>query len=127
MRIRVVPFNAEVGDYSVVITGNPQSPQGTEEDVTPTAMDNVPAVQGLMLYPNPAKDQVTIEFVSAQEGTMHYTIYNMEGEKVMTNLQGIRQGINVVPVNTSSLIKGLYILETENNGEMHRHKFMISR
>lgn len=116
----------EVEDYSVVITGNAQSPQGIEEGAV-TAIENTSAMKSLVLYPNPASDQVTVEFESAKNGMMNYMLYNLVGEKIIMNSQSIREGINVITINTSQLNKGVYIFEMENEGVVQRQKFMISR
>jgi len=110
----------EVEDYTVNITGNAQSPQGPEADPVASQIENAASMKALVLYPNPATDNITIEL-------MNYMVYNLVGERIVVNEKRITEGINVISVNTSTLSKGVYIFEVENNGLIQRHKFMISR
>jgi hypothetical protein len=115
----------EVEDYTVNIMGNAQSPQGGEDGSS--AVPGQAVTKEMIIYPNPAQDKVTVEFEAAKDGMLNYGVYNLVGQKVIMNVQSIRQGVNVIMVNTSALDKGVYIFETENNGEVQLQKFMISR
>lgn len=58
---------------------------------------------GLKIYPNPAKDIVTID---TKEKIDFYSIYNMTGQKVLS-------GSNAKEINIQSLTKGNYILQVK--------------
>ncbi len=118
----------EVEDYTVNITGNPQSPQPADDGGGSTEMTNgASAIQGIILYPNPAQNTVTVEFSSAENASANMSVYDLVGQKIISRMEQIREGINVVSINTSSFSKGMYLFEFENNGTIQRQKFLISR
>jgi hypothetical protein len=79
------------------------------------------------LYPNPAHDKLNVEFRSEHDSKVVITIYNIIGNKVSFTENSVAEGVNVIDVNTSTLANGIYILEMENNGEIIRKKFSISK
>lgn len=66
------------------------------------------------VYPNPAKDIINISNVSSKA---QFEIYSVGGQLV-------NQGITDGKVNVSKLIKGVYILSVESNGEKTQTKFI---
>ncbi len=112
----------EVEDYTVVIIGNAQIP------TTPTPGTIGSNTQdGLFLYPNPAKDNLTAEFMNGINGKVKINVYDVIGKLMMTTENKFLEGTNNLNVNISALPNGLYIFEIENNGEIKRQKFMVSR
>jgi hypothetical protein len=118
----------EVEDYTVNISGNPQSPGPDENGGVSTAMTaGEQAIQGVLLYPNPAQDVLTIELPATIEGMASLGVYNLVGQRIITLVQPLREGINTISINTSSLTKGVYLFESEGEGKVYRQKFLISR
>lgn len=69
------------------------------------------------IYPNPATNQVTVDFVTEQTGLITLAIFDVNGRKVveMTDFKATF-GINSITVNTSALTSGLYLLRlTQGN------------
>ncbi len=91
----------EVEDYSVLI-----SP-------TMAVGDNVKT--NVQVFPNPAVDVLNVTKVSANAT---YTIYDMAGKAVSKGK--VENG----KVQVSSLVKGVYIITVDNNGETNRVKFI---
>jgi plastocyanin len=74
------------------------------------------------IMPNPASDNLIIEKKSGFEADM--TIYDITG-KVVLSEQGvadIRRSFNI-----SSLTRGIYFVELNNNGRIIRKKLLVSR
>jgi hypothetical protein len=107
-----------VQDYTVDING------GTLTLGAPAAADNF---SNIKLYPNPAQDNVTVQFNSAANATANLHVYNMAGQRVMTTEKSSFAGENMVAINTAALTPGIYIFELQNNGETQRQKFVIAR
>lgn len=84
-------------------------------------------VKPIALYPNPVRDHLKIEYISANNGLVKATIYNMIGKNIMTEKVAVEAGMNFLNMTTSELPAGIYFFEIENNGEQLRSKFMISR
>jgi len=61
------------------------------------------------IYPNPANDQLAIEFVNPQEGNCTFNIYSLKGELLQTVNSNQQLGFMSIPV--SSLAPGSYIIE----------------
>ncbi len=114
----------EVEDYSVNVTGNAQISvlPGVQQDSR-----SLKNLDGINLYPNPAQDNITIEFSSNISVAGKDNVYNMVGQKVISNNLSVVEGLNSINLNTSAFEKGVYLLEIENNGETLRQKFTISR
>ena len=81
----------------------------------------------MKLYPNPAKDNLNLDYTSAGQGEIKLSVYNIQGSKVINYNQPIHDGVNTINVNTSQLAKGAYTIEIEQNGTVQRERFVISR
>ena len=90
----------EVEDYSVKITDN-------------LAVSDVKK-NNISVFPNPAVDVLNISNVSSKT---KFEIYSVGGQLV-------NQGTTDGKVNVSKLVKGVYILSLESNGEKSQTKFI---
>jgi hypothetical protein len=79
------------------------------------------------LYPNPAKDNVTVEFISKVESKVRMNVYNLAGQRIISNETTSAEGLNVQSINTNTLSNGVYVFEIENNGSVIRQKFTIAK
>lgn len=70
------------------------------------------------LYPNPASDQITLDWKGS---TKEYQaeIYNMVGQKVMTS-----KVLNKSSINVSSLVKGSYFVKLNGDGKSTTLQFI---
>lgn len=82
----------------------------------PTAAINNNAIDGLRVYPNPAKDIVTI--ATDAGATKNVQVFDIVGKKVMENT--IQNTLNI-----SGLNKGVYILKIEENGKIATKKLVV--
>jgi hypothetical protein len=75
----------------------------------------------MQIYPNPAKDLLTIVFPGMNESQWMVRIYNSSGVllKVVDHLSG--------PVEISNLPGGLYFLSAHGKNEILKGSFVISR
>jgi len=96
------------------------TPWGTQlPDITVSVRDVSPEALGLRLYPNPARDAVTLESQSHSAG--RYTVFDLMGKAVMqANTQGIRTEISV-----GHLPKGMYLIRYEAEGEAAVKKLVV--
>lgn len=98
--------------------------EGATEEAT---IQEITAVPVLKLYPNPATDKLTVEYLNTQQGNVKISVYNLNGQKVLAAETTGAEGMNIESVNTSQLGNGVYIFEINTNGETQRQKFTISR
>ena len=125
--IRTWCNNAQSGAYSntVTFTTLAQSPAGGDDNGS--ALVNVDASQSMMVYPNPAKDNITVEFTAAESGTINLNIYDLVGQVVLSKQSAVHEGLNVVTTNTATLRDGVYIIGLESRGVLQRQRIIISK
>jgi GEVED domain/Secretion system C-terminal sorting domain len=114
----------EVEDYSVVITSTIAGSVGTSPDFKNITKENN---TDFMLYPVPAKGNLTVEFTSISDDNVKLNVYNLSGQKLMTIESPSIRGLNTFKLNTNRLIPGFYFLEVYNNGQRQHQKFLIAR
>jgi len=74
-----------------------------------------------ILYPNPAKSNITIEYLSAQEVKGEIiSILNMEGQQLVQSLLQYPK----TEINTSNFAKGIYIVKVMSEKGMEVKKFI---
>jgi hypothetical protein len=94
----------------------------------PTAIGDGPAYKETLLqnYPNPFNPQTTIEFVMPAAGHVTLDVYNVNGERVATVVDGVRNaGRNTVPFNAEGLASGVYFYRLRGNGFSEMKKMVL--
>lgn len=76
----------------------------------------------LVLYPNPAKDQLSVRSTSVALQGIAYTIYSITGHKMVEGLLSSEGTINL-----RDCPDGFYVLVVEIGGQMGAFKFIVSR
>jgi hypothetical protein len=68
------------------------------------------------VFPNPATDNVTLEFNSGVAGAMNVMVYNTLGQEVMfTSFTDVAYGTNRKELNLTALLPGCYVIRLEDN------------
>ncbi len=77
-------------------------------------------------YPNPMKDNVTIEYNLNESGTINMTCYNIVGQRIdiITN-EYKSEGAYILNINTSMLPTGIYTYEITFEGKTTKFKKTI--
>lgn len=114
----------EVEDYTVVITGNSARSAEINPNLKNITGENITNVS---LHPNPARDNLTVEFTGSSNDNVKVNVYNLSGQKVMNIENPSVKGLTIYNLNTNKLVSGFYIFEIENNGQRQHRKFLISR
>lgn len=102
------------------------------EDVTATAyflesvsIDDPNAEDGFRIYPQPARDQLTIEW-SHQAGPASIEVFNLGGQRILSVREDIiRQGNQQTTLDVSALQKGFYLLRITGQGNAFVQKIVI--
>lgn len=128
--VRVYGYNGAYSttqcyDLKVLTSGTAFRFADSEDDqaAEKTTLPQVP----VKLYPNPAQNIVTVEYLSDADGKVEFSIYNLSGQRVVNSETNAAQGLNIQDINTSELMNGVYIFEIANNGILERNKFIIAR
>ena len=89
-----------------------------------TAKDQIIISEKLMVYPNPAQNQLTISGINPEEYT-HLKIFNMQGVQLLQ--QSVLKG--TMQLDVSSLAKGVYLLVLRSSVTLKEKsvKFVVSR
>ena len=88
---------------------------GSDEVLSTTSYKDV----NVIMYPNPFSDNLKI--VSPNTGINSYTIYNINGQKILSNK--IDDSLKEVNINTSNLSKGIYFVKL--NGDVFSKSYKV--
>ncbi len=89
---------------------------------TPLGVSMVDASSKVVIYPNPATDQLQVYLPNASENFM-YQIYNLSGELVQ---KGNTSGFDPIKeITLGHFNKGVYLLQLNDNGRQYLKKFVI--
>ncbi len=94
-------------------------------DLTTTNENNTKSIDNLYrIYPNPLKDNITIEFNSEKTGNVDISIYNIFGQEIknISNISTI--GYNRYDLDLKELIPSTYILKISNGSKISTHKII---
>jgi len=72
----------------------------------------------LNLYPNPAKDQITIEGI---ENKFTYSIFDFTGKSLMREITSEKN------ISISSLTEGVYVIRIEQDGKVYMTRFVVMK
>ena len=88
---------------------------------TALATTEISAKVDFTIYPNPAKDIITLQLKNAKSQKAKITIYNTTGELIFTqNVDAIDQS----KINISKFVKGVYLIKIETNNEVLSKKII---
>jgi|CXWL01.1.fsa_nt_gi endonuclease I len=86
----------------------------------------LPGLEGVsLLYPNPAKDVLTIAFRKSTSTTLVASIFDISGRNVST--ARLLPGLSVYPLNVSPLSNGKYILKIQDGDRATYSHFIIQQ
>ena len=125
-----IAHNYDVIDGTVVINNSGNDILGTANDILleTLSINALNADNDILVYPNPAKDIVTIQNIDTSLHVKYVTIQTLSGKAVLT--KPVNQDLisdNAVNIDVSALPNSLYflILHTEN-GKQSINKLLIS-
>lgn len=127
-----------VGDNTVTVTvtdvnGNQSSCDATVTiedplDACSGAVDPLDFSVGVNVYPNPARDELTITCVLEVEKELEIRIYDILGHEVMVVLEGRKlPGSYDFHIDLSNLKQNTYMLMIKSDDSVKHHKIMIMR
>ncbi|MCU0421282.1 MAG: T9SS type A sorting domain-containing protein [Bacteroidia bacterium] len=82
---------------------------------------------GIVLYPNPANEKITIQFESTNTiSATQVNIVDLSGRAVLTSALDVNNGLNKHEINIAALQKGLYFIQVTNASGTSVKKLMIN-
>ena len=98
-----------------------------EREMT-TSVPQLTELTELALFPNPARDEVTLQFSLAEPMPLAVSIYNTLGQRVRTiSAARFVAGMHTLAVDTRDLSAGMYYLRLENGNRQMSRKLVIQR
>lgn len=76
------------------------------------------------IYPNPVRDEFSVQFFLKNSGDCQLTIFNVEGKVVYTRIAKGRYGVNTLRDNITSLNAGKYIVQVKSGRETFTSQFL---
>jgi hypothetical protein len=84
------------------------------------------ASSGILVFPNPAVDWVTVKTLNDQQMIHSIEVFNISGiQKMQQQLPA--SGLNISQLDISSLSAGMYILQVRTNEGVYTSKLKVSR
>jgi len=74
------------------------------------------------LFPNPTSDILTITTPSAQQKQILISIYNMQGQEMISSLF---QNKNTIALDVSALAKGIYLVQVQRENRIVKKKLIV--
>jgi subtilisin family serine protease len=126
--IEVIAFeqNSEMPDWGYVLAGNLNAiavPVVGHKDTT-TGILEPDASLALKAFPNPASDELWVEFINEQDKPVQVTLVNLNGDQVLSDTV-TEKGLNTLRLDLNNLASGLYFLNIETDNELFTKKIMI--
>lgn len=85
-------------------------------------------VTGLSVYPNPAIDNAMVTFTTVEKGNVELEIINAVGQRVFAQNFGQRAaGQQLIPVATSELSAGMYIVNVVVNEAVYTKRLSVEK
>lgn len=118
--IRVDPSEGEALDLQLAV--------GTEAFVGQQAESMVPEEVALTSYPNPVREQGTLEYALPESGKVSLRVYDVLGREVVTLVEGRKEaGRHVVRLETEGLSSGVYFGRLEAEEQRLTQKITVVR
>lgn len=76
------------------------------------------------LYPNPTENSATLSLSPVRESNCKVDVLDVLGKKMMTVFEGRIAGQTEVNINTSTLPKGIYLVQVNSNGKTLQQKLV---
>ena len=75
----------------------------------------------IVIYPNPAKDQITIDVSKKSSSKTHVQIYDMQGRTVFSEFFNEQ----IININTSNYHSGMYMLDIRQANDVFKSKIYV--
>jgi hypothetical protein len=103
-------------------------PVNTDYSHTTTGINTLADNNGISVYPNPAKDEITLSMNNAKSSEITVTIYDITGKLVSTLLnEKANQGFVNYKLDVSAISAGVYFVTIKTNEITKTIKFIIAK
>lgn len=71
---------------------------------------------GILLYPNPAKEELFVSFEGVRQTVLKITLFNLLGEVIHSEQKSLHTGTQTIGFNVAGIPAGMYMLQLDLNG-----------
>lgn len=89
--------------------------------------ENTSLLNNILVYPNPGKGQININFENNARTTYRFLVFDITGRRVFSSQKILEKGSVLVPLDLSELIDGTYILVIQADDNRYSHKLIIQK
>jgi hypothetical protein len=126
----------DVGPVTIYYAGNATNNNGTKtgdyiynasQVVTPVGVnvqEQVKTAFTFSFYPNPATENITVNYSLEQSAKVTYTIYDLTGKQVQSDSSNRFPGAQQQNVDVNNLQAGTYLLSVNVNGNVITKRFI---
>lgn len=87
--------------------------------------DHLESSSGFVLYPNPARERVNLEFYSTTEEDISFEIYDLSGRLILEHRVLATPGRNTTSLESGNLLPGIYFIYGNFNNDIRIMKLMV--
>ncbi len=81
--------------------------------------------QGILIYPNPADNQLNIQFDRLAQGEVEVVISDLTGKQLINSRLMAQVGVNLIVMSTDELSSGMYLLSLIEGNSRRNFHFMV--
>ncbi len=112
--------------YPTYFSGSASGKTGfVKELISLVSVEEQPANQAQLVYPNPAVGNIFINTGAAAGQSVEINLFDLTG-KLLSSQQHI-QGANAIQVSVSGLQSGVYMVESKSNGQRNVSRFVVGK
>lgn len=105
-RLKQMDYNGQSAFSQVIVLQQQQ--MNTQENV---------------VFPNPAKNELAIIYHACSQAPLQACVMSISGIPLATFTLPVKEGNNTISIDISTLSKGIYLLQTEQHGQLTHYKF----
>ncbi len=97
-------------------------------EVVSVGINDIPVGSAFQAYPNPAKEQMFIDFTAEVNQKVKISIYNQLGQVAYLTEVNAQSGVNQkLEINTSTWNPGIYMIRFDNGNEINSRKVTVGK
>lgn len=90
-------------------------------------IEDVSYKSGISVYPNPATNNVTVQFTAEEKSDAILNVFNMLGQRMSSNAITAIGGQNNFNLDVSNFVKGNYMIEIISGDQILHTQFIVSK
>lgn len=117
----------------VVITGCSSAASKPSDPVAELRVDNapaesmLPAIEGVQISPNPARDMLFVDYQIDKDGAVQVMLNDLSGRTVFQNKYQVSAGAQRISLDLSTLPAGMYTVHLSGGNQAFNEKVLVVR